>query len=579
MHADQRVSLSGWVQFVRMNKFLLLRDFDGLTQIFCSSPLDKQLRCLTLESVIKVEGTVRMRPPGQENASMATGEVEVEAETLTVLSPASKDIPFLTRDYAKAKEETQLRYRYLSFRYPEMQQCLRIRSAFMDKVRRFLIDSGFVDVDTPTLFRRTPGGAKEFIVPSRTPGKFYSLVQSPQQLKQLLMVGGLDKYFQIARCYRDEGARQDRQPEFVQVDLELSFVNRPMVKDLVEEMLASAWPQHLGRLTIPFQSITYETAARKYGSDKPDLRFKNEIVNLTSTLKQAFSREFLDKFLSRVTDSAKAIVFTVEEGKSVSTEQLRQLSNQIVDDLRTSNPEVDFMLSHFVTDDQGQVKSSLLRKCPDSLVSAVCSQMQVSKPRQVGVIACGNDEAVTTALGRVRSKLASISMNLDPTEFCFLWVEDFPLFSRNSSGDLESSHHPFTRPQAGQDNLLLTDPLQVKGEHYDLVLNGYEVGGGSIRIHEASLQRQILEDLLRIDVSELSHFLKALEYGCPPHGGIALGVDRLLAVMCNANSVRDVIAFPKTSAGRDVMSDAPCLLTQEETDYYHVKPILPDSDE
>ena len=455
-------------------------------------------------------------------------------------------------------------------RYPEMQRRLRLRSSFVSSLRNFLVSGGFVDVDTPTLFRSTPGGAQEFVVPTRVPGRFYSLVQSPQQFKQLLMVGGLDRYFQVARCYRDEGARPDRQPEFTQVDIELSFTSTERVKNLVEELLRSSWPDHLPAPPVHFPTISHAEAMEKYGSDKPDLRYDNEICNLSDSFKKCQDDLFVAKLLKTDTTVIKGISFLPEEGRAVPSNQLKKLESEVVSLVKERYPGEDLILSGFSANDKGELKSSLLKKCPDELTQEVISRLNVSEG-SVGFLACGDDSAVSEALGQVRAHLGKMAFDLDPLTYSFLWVQDFPLFEKNNEGYLVSSHHPFTRPVEEDLPRLFSDPLSVRGEHYDLVLNGHEVAGGSIRIHESDMQKKILQDLLHLDPDEFSHLLEALDYGCPPHGGVAIGLDRLIAVMLGVDGVRDVMAFPKTQAGRDPMSDAPSKISQAQLDLYHLR--------
>uniref|UniRef100_A0A8B9SXQ6 Aspartyl-tRNA synthetase 2, mitochondrial n=1 Tax=Anas platyrhynchos TaxID=8839 RepID=A0A8B9SXQ6_ANAPL len=504
-HVGQEVTLYGWIQYQRHGLFLVLRDFQGLTQIIlpqdeAHSHVRKLLSNAPVESVVRVTGIVSSRPPGQENPKMPTGDIEVKVETAEILNSCKK-LPFEIKDFIKKSEALRMQYRYLDLRSFQLQYNLRLRSQIVMRMREYLCNlHGFVDVETPTLFKRTPGGAKEFLVPSREAGKFYSLPQSPQQFKQLLMVGGVDRYFQVARCYRDEGSRPDRQPEFTQIDIEMSFVDQAGIQRLIE-----------GAVTTPFPSMTYEEALAGYGTDKPDTRFGMKIVDISDILRRS-DVQFVQNALSYPRGTVKAIC--IPQG-------VRYLKNKDLD-------------------------SFLFLQC--------------------------------SALGSLRLESADLleaagMMLRDPTAFHFLWVVDFPLFlpKEENPAELESAHHPFTAPHPADTNLLYSDPTKVRSQHYDLVLNGNEIGGGSIRIHNAEQQRFVLEKVLKEDSEVLSHLLEALEFGAPPHGGIALGLDRLISLIVGAPSIRDVIAFPKSFRGRDLMGNAPDYVTPEELEPYHIQ--------
>uniref|UniRef100_A0A7N8YFW1 Aspartyl-tRNA synthetase 2, mitochondrial n=1 Tax=Mastacembelus armatus TaxID=205130 RepID=A0A7N8YFW1_9TELE len=504
-HVGEVVTVCGW---------LLILIYSSVFQ--SAGDLKAALCDLTAESVVKVTGTVRRRPAGQENKRMPTGEIEVHAESVEVFSVCRK-LPFEIKDFVKKSESLRMQYRYLDLRSSQMQNNLRLRSQMVMKMREYLCNvHGFVDVETPTLFKRTPGGAKEFLVPSREPGRFYSLPQSPQQFKQLLMVAGIDRYFQVARCYRDEGSKPDRQPEFTQVDIEMSFVDQTGIMSLVEGLLQYSWPAEKGPIKVPFQTMTYEEAMRDYGVDKPDTRFSMKLIDLREVFLST-EIQFLRTALNQPGGSVQAIC--VPSGAKLFTG--KELEN-----------------------------------------------LKQTAKTQFGQ---------RSLLGSVRLQCAELLGShgfpfRDLSAFQFLWVVDFPLFlpKEDELEQLESAHHPFTAPVPEDTPLLYTDPHKVRGQHYDLVLNGCEIGGGSIRIHKASEQLYVLENILKEDPSLLSHLLEALDSGAPPHGGIALGLDRLISIMVGAASIRDVIAFPKSFRGHDLMSQAPDLVSDEELKSYHI---------
>uniref|UniRef100_A0A8C7Y5C7 Aspartyl-tRNA synthetase 2, mitochondrial n=1 Tax=Oryzias sinensis TaxID=183150 RepID=A0A8C7Y5C7_9TELE len=552
-HVGKWVTLCGWVQYLRQDLFVILRDFSGLTQILVpqeesASKVKADLCDLTVESVIMVTGTVRKRPAGQEN-KMPTGEIEVLAENVEVFN-VSKKLPFEIKEFVKKSESLRMQYRYLDLRSSRMQKNLRLRSQLVMKMREFLCNEhGFVDVETPTLFKRTPGGAKEFVVPSREPGLFYSLPQSPQQFKQLLMVAGVDRYFQIARCYRDEGSKPDRQPEFTQVDIEMSFVDQEGIRTLVESMLQHSWPAEKGSIQVPFQTMTYEEAMRDYGVDKPDTRFNMKLTDI-SDIFSSTQVEFLRSALDQPEGSIQAILVPCGAVR-------RKPSHEV----------------HIRTD--GTLKSPLKKLLSASVTDVLIKKTQ-AQPGDLLLIAAGTLHS-RPLLGSLRLQCAELLEShgrpvRDPLAFHFLWVVDFPLFlpKEDEPQELESAHHPFTAPLPEDTALLFTEPHKVRGQHYDLVLNGCEIGGGSIRIHRASEQLYVLKNILKEDPSQLTHLLEALDFGAPPHGGIALGLDRLVSIIVGAASIRDVIAFPKSFRGHDLMSRAPDTVSDKDLTPYHI---------
>ncbi|KAF4519970.1 hypothetical protein B566_EDAN005470 [Ephemera danica] len=582
----RKVTLCGWLQYHRMSgKFIVLRDGYGCTQIIFPDEVvkpDWNLDQLTLESVISIKGTVVLRPGGQANPGMPTGGIEILAEDFVLLNAAKNKLPFTIREFNKAKESLRMKYRYLDIRFPEMQSNLRLRSSLLMAMRNFLAtDCGFVEVETPTLFRKTPGGAQEFVVPSRVPGHCYTLVQSPQQFKQLLMVGGIDRYFQIARCYRDESARSDRQPEFTQLDIEMSFSDQKGLMALSEDLISHCW-----RTLIqpdlphePFPVMKYQEAMDLYGTDKPDTRFDMKIQHLTDTLKPLadMCSPVLKAALKEKNRICGAVI--IKHGQSVWSSQ-GSISRQISQQREQLTPRVT--PACWI---RGiQVPSDINEPWPT--VGETAKVMEAIQKHLTPMVQSGDlvwltagpkDDALSV-LGRLRllgaNELERLTgkavRSIGPN---FLWLVDFPLFYpiENIPTALSPAHHPFTQVHPYDAHMLFTDPLKVRGQHYDLVLDGWEVAGGSVRIHDAQAQRRILEELLQVEPSSLQHMLDALDSGCPPHAGIAFGIDRLLAVACGTASIRDVIAFPKAIGGRDLMSGAPVEMTEADQELYHIR--------
>ncbi|KAM7162182.1 aspartate--tRNA ligase, mitochondrial isoform 1-T2 [Macrochelys suwanniensis] len=579
-HVGQEVTLCGWIQYQRQGLFLVLRDFQGLTQIIipqdeAHSHVKKVLYDAPVESVVRVTGTVISRPPGQKNPRMPTGDIEVKVKTAEVLNSCKK-LPFEIKDFIKKSEALRMQYRYLDLRSFQMQHNLRLRSQMVMKMREYLCNlHGFVDVETPTLFKRTPGGAKEFVVPSREPGRFYCLPQSPQQFKQLLMVGGLDRYFQVARCYRDEGSKPDRQPEFTQIDIEMSFVNQAGIQRLIEGLLQYSWPNERGPITTPFPSMSYAEALAEYGTDKPDTRFGMKIIDVSDVFRSV-EIGFVQNAVNKPQGSVKAIC--VPQGA-------RHLQKKDFESLKDSaKSQFNQEVLHLILKPDESLKSPLSKFLSEEQQSELIQALKVQAD-DVVLLAAGEHEKVCSVLGNMRLESANLleSRGLvlrDPTAFHFLWVVDFPLFlpKEENPAELESAHHPFTAPHPSDTSLIYSEPAKVRSQHYDLVLNGSEIGGGSIRIHNAELQRFVLETVLKEDPELLSHLLEALKCGAPPHGGIALGLDRLICLVAGAPSIRDVIAFPKSFKGRDLMSNAPDYITPEELEPYHIQVAWPASE-
>ncbi|GFT35004.1 aspartate--tRNA ligase, mitochondrial [Nephila pilipes] len=570
-HVGQEVTLCGWTTYQRCNKFVILRDAYGQTQIIFNdieNLSQKFVTSLPLETVIQVNGIVKKRPLKDINKKMSTGDIEIEAINVKLINASIPRLPITSKDQEKINEPTNYKYRYLSLRGHKLQENLRIRSKVLMKMREFLHDhNGFVDIETPTLFRKTPGGAKEFIVPTKFPGKFYSLTQSPQQFKQLLMVGMFDRYFQIARCYRNEGTKADRQPEFTQVDIELSFTSAKDIQNLIEQLIKYSWPLEKGDIKIPFTSLKYNDALYYYGTDKPDLRFDMKLQDLTHDLKDSGLKIAAQ---CNVDSDFISSCLVIPHGSKL-------LKNREIKDIQKSTESVAFFPIS-VKDDF--TWSSSISKHINIETQQIISQKLNCTPGDLVLLAIGKSMHTLTFLGKTRVRCAeylqTIGVDIIRSNILsFVWITDFPLFFQNENGTLESAHHPFTAPHADDIDLVYSNPCEARSLHYDLVLNGQEIGGGSIRIHDANLQKYILEDVLKEDPTDLQHLLDALHSGCPPHGGIALGIDRMLAIMCGCRSITEVIAFPKSLDGKDLMSGAPCSLSNEDKGLYHIEPIVP----
>ena len=565
-HVGQAVTLNGWVHSNRDLGgvlFIDIRDREGRTQaVFDPSDLPAELfetaSKLHSESVISVTGKVRVRPDGTKNEKIDTGLVEIMAEQLEVLNHADV-LPFSIDDpevAAKVNEELRLKHRYLDLRRPEMIHNMRLRSRVATATRVFMEDQGFLEIETPTLFKSTPEGAREFLVPSRLhPGHFYALPQSPQQYKQILMVAGVEKYFQLARCYRDEDLRADRQPEFTQIDIEMSFIDREDIYALIEGLLARVWKTALDiDIPTPFPRVAFEDVMNRWGIDKPDTRFDMELVDMT------------DDFAS---SEFKVFSGTVAKGGVVKALNAKGFACVTQGQMETMT---DYAKSFgakglaYIKVENGQWKSPIVKFFSDAEKAALQEKLGIEEG---DLILFAADEWLNACeiLGKIRlycaEKLTEMGkMSIAADQFNFLWVIEFPLLMFDKEMDRwYSSHHPFTSPVEEDIPKLTSDPKSVRGQHYDIVVNGVELGGGSIRIHQRELQKTIFEDVLQIpaDVAQerFGYMLEAFRYGAPPHGGIALGFDRLIAMLCGADSIREVIAFPKTAKGADLMSNAP----------------------
>lgn len=551
----QSVRLIGWIHSIRDHGGLLfidLRDRSGLVQLVFSE--DKAH--LRPESVIEVEGKVSARPAETINKRLATGEIEVLVKKVTVHNLADP-LPFPLDDEQaeKVNEELRLTYRYLELRRTKLQRLLQLRHRVMQSTRNYLNAKDFWEIDLPLLFKTTPEGAREFLVPSRlNPGSFYALAQSPQQYKQMLMVGAIERYYSIAKCFRDEDLRADRQPEFTQIDLEMSFIEREDMQDLIEGMLGQIWHDILGIDLPTFPRMTYFEAMGRYGTDKPDTRFGLELKDVSTI----FTRSNFQVFRS-VVDRKESII-------ALKVPHLGRLLTQgEMNGLETEAKSLGAKGLAYIRLDEAGWKSPILKFLSDEEKNQLQRLLDLQSGDAVFFAASGWENACTI-LGRIRLCCANLLQEKGllkiPESYNFLWVVDFPLltFDREENRYV-ATHHPFTAPVEDDIPLLDSHPEKVRGQHYDIVLNGWELGGGSIRIHSPELQRKIFHDILRIpeDVMEsrFGYFLRAFHYGAPPHGGIALGLDRLVSLMGHCSSIRDVIAFPKTQKGMDLMSQSP----------------------
>jgi aspartyl-tRNA synthetase len=565
-HIGQTVTLAGWVHSRRDLGgliFIDVRDREGRTQtVFDPSSLAKELferaAALRSECVVGITGKVRRRPEGTTNPKITTGEVEVMAESLEVLNMAEV-LPFPVDDpevASKVNEELRLKYRYLDLRRPEMARNLRLRSKVAMATRAFMDSEGFLEVETPTLFKSTPEGAREFLVPCRTsPGLFYALPQSPQQFKQILMVGGVEKYFQIARCYRDEDLRADRQPEFTQIDIEMSFIEREDIYRLIEGLLGAVWKAALNQeIPRPFRRVTFEEALNRYGIDKPDTRLGMELADFTAEFAKSSFRVFKGAI------DAGGVV------KALNAKGLAGATQGQIETMTEYAKSFGAKGLAYIKVEGGEWKSPIVKFFNDAEKAALKAKLGIEEG---DLILFAADQWLTACeiLGRIRLYCADVlktqgKLTIPADRFDFLWVVDFPLLSFDKEQNRwYSSHHPFTAPVAEDVPLLKSDPRKVRGQHYDIVVNGVELGGGSIRIHQPDVQKVVFEDVLQIppDVvqARFGYLLEAFKYGAPPHGGIALGFDRLNAILCGTASIRDVIAFPKTAKGTDLMTDSP----------------------
>ena len=558
-HIGQQVTLSGWVQRRRdfgAMTFIDLRDRYGITQLSFNEDQNKTLnteaRSLGREFVIKVQGQVIER--SNKNKRIPTGEIEIQVQNIEVLNAAHTP-PFTIEDETDGGEEIRLKYRYLDIRRNPIQSKLVLRSKLNKAVRDYLNDADFIDVETPVLIKSTPEGARDFVVPSRmNEGQYYALPQSPQTFKQLLMVSGIDKYYQIVKCFRDEDFRADRQPEFTQIDCEMSFVERDDVLDMFEGLIRSVF-MHIKKIDLgEIPIITYDEAIKRFGSDKPDMRFGMELIDIDTVTKgKGFG----------VFDNADSVVaINIPGGNSYTRKQLDELTNWV------KRPQIGALGMIYCRVNEDSTFKSSVDKFFSQEDLGQWAKICQSKPNDLILVLSGQKDKVRKQMNELRLLVGEREGLRAKDQFKACWVVDFPLVEYDEdSNKWHAMHHPFTSPIPGQEQLMLNNPGEVKANAYDMAINGMEVGGGSIRIHNKIVQKQMF-DLLGFSEDEAQEqfgfLMNAFEYGAPPHGGIAFGLDRLAALMAGTDSIRDVIAFPKNNMGRDVMIDAPAALNKSQ---------------
>jgi aspartyl-tRNA synthetase len=566
-NAGESVELNGWVNRRRDHGGLIfvdLRDHEGITQIVFDPlhPSFSQAEHLRHEDVLNVRGAVRRRPPGTENPRLGTGDVEVAIEALEILNRSAVP-PFQINVDEDVDENLRLEYRYLDLRRPRLQENIRLRHRIVKAIRDFFDERGFVEIETPMLIKSTPEGARDYLVPSRLyPGAFYALPQSPQMLKQIMMIAGFGKYMQIARCMRDEDQRADRQPEFTQLDVEMSFCTQDEVLETMESAMRYVWKSVLGIELPPFPRLTHQDAMAKYGLDKPDLRFGLELADVGS----AFAQTEFGVFRSALEAGGAILALRYPGGAA--------LSRRDFDALTETAKQFGGKGMVWIALGADGTKSSAAKFLSEADIAAVAAAVQAQTGDAVLLFA-DTDELAHAVAGKMRNEVGARCNLRDPQQYAFAWVTGFPYLEIDeATGKPAPAHHPFTSPAPGDWGLIDTAPEKMRAQHYDLVLNGYELGSGSIRIHTPGEQRKIFEMLgltpEQID-DRFGFFVRALDYGAPPHGGMALGIDRIVMIACGEENIREVIALPKNQVARDLMMDAPSAVPDQLISDLHLR--------
>ncbi|NDJ86355.1 MAG: aspartate--tRNA ligase [Chloroflexi bacterium] len=577
-HADQEVTLAGWVHRRRDQGgliFLDLRDRQGIAQLVIDEEQtpDVHLKAKDVrnEWVVQVRGIVRQRPEGMINPNLPTGEVEVEVNQIEILNAAKTPPFYINREEENLDEALRMRYRYLDLRRERMQRNIILRHEVVRYIRSFLSARDFIEIETPFLFKTTPEGARDYLVPSRVhPGRFYALPQSPQQLKQLLMVAGFERYFQIVRCFRDEDQRGDRQPEFTQLDLEMSFVDREDVLDLIEGLMTGIVEDVTDRELVykPFPRLSLHEALERYGSDKPDLRYDLVAIDVS----EIAGRSGFSVFTTNVEQGKPVKAIRVPGPGGWSNSQIKKFHKEL-EDLTKSVGAKGLAYMAVPEEEDGEVRGPIGKFFPTELKLELFEAVGV-QPGDFLVFTSDTREIVYAVVDTLRRHLAVELDLIDPKKVAFVWIINFPLFEWNEDeARWDPSHHLFTAPMREDLALLESEPGKVRGQQYDLACNGYEVAGGSIRIHQRDVQERIFS-LIGLEVEDakqkFGHMLEAFEYGTPPHGGIAPGLDRLVMILAGEPNIREVIAFPKTQQAADLMAGAPSPVLPEQLEELHI---------